>query len=75
MGDSALLPCPFCGKVPKIKFPDADGGCTILHICKFVFNPTFATPEDAAKAWNDRIGYGPIQASIDNLWGDLKREC
>lgn len=49
-----LESCPFCGKVPRVKYPDQDGGCTLLHICKFVFNPTFATQEEAIVAWNTR---------------------
>ena len=49
--------CPWCGKAPKLKFPDEDGGCTLTHRCAKGFADClelFATPEQAAEAWNTR---------------------
>ena len=68
MSENGLISCPFCGKVPRVKYPDQDGGCTLLHICKFVFNPTFATPEEAAKEWNNRAA-SPWMADQYHLEG------
>lgn len=49
--------CPWCGTIPKATFPDVDGGCTLRHPigkCPILSGSMwlFATPEDAAEAWN-----------------------
>ena len=51
--------CSWCGTMPKVVFPDEDGGCTLHHPigqCQFLSGSVwlFATPEEAAETWNRR---------------------
>lgn len=88
MGDD-LFPCPFCGEEPieqtSDRWPDwASPNCVTGYVvvcdndeCPIYHarETYYLTKEEAAKAWNTRVGYDPIQAQIDSFMVDLKKSC
>ncbi len=54
-----LKPCPFCGKVPKIRYNRDDEQYRVLCGTKWcrgnmAKEDYWPTPEEAAEGWNDR---------------------
>ena len=50
-------PCPWCGRKPRVIFPDVDGGATLIHQCKkagFEIYQLYSDDIAALNAWNDR---------------------
>lgn len=56
-----LKPCPFCGKPGKFRTLHSNryresyaAGCSNIQCAMKGYSPFYATPEEAAKAWNTR---------------------
>lgn len=67
MSEQNLLPCPFCGSEAKIfdcdwsQISDSNEvtyspGCTNYDCIAYGNIANYDTPEEAAKAWNKRVG-------------------
>ena len=90
MSDDKLLICPFCGANQNIDHeyadyeisPNLQAARKTCWKCgasgPSAFFDDYETDEEwlaaAYSKWNDRVGFDPIQASIDTFMGGLKKE-
>lgn len=76
--EKMMLPCPFCGEIPKIIKQQLLGnntavyniGCSNIE-CNFMPTSTFTSADNAIKCWNTRYSSIVINKNLN----EINREC